>query len=226
MKSVIFDLDGTLIDTLPDVVGALNRLLAENGRGSVTVEDGKHMIGEGAKPLVVGGFSKTGSVPDDAELDRLTARYIELYRAHPVVDSVLFPGVMDALDALRYAGVPLGVCTNKPAVMTGIVLDAFGMSDYFGSVIAGDSLPIKKPDPAHLFAVVEALGVEAAGTVYVGDSPTDVKTAKAAGIPVVVVRFGYSKVAVEELGAEALIGHYDELIPAIETLTSPAQETA
>ena len=153
--AVVFDLDGTLIDSIPDVVGALNRLLAEEGRRPVSLDEGRLMIGEGARPMVERAFAATGTRAADHAIADLTRRYIAFYRATPAADTIIYPGVMAVLDQLSAAGVNMGVCTNKPDEMSRLVLRELGMARYFSSVIGGGALPVQKPDARHLFAVLE-----------------------------------------------------------------------
>ncbi len=213
--AVVFDLDGTLIDSAPDVVAALNRLLAEDGRRMVSLDEGRLMVGEGARALVERGFAATGPEAGPAALDELTRRYIAIYRCDPVVETIVFPGVVEVLKLLAASGVAMGVCTNKPDEMSRLVLEALGLADYFGAVIGGDALPVKKPDADHLNAVVVRLAAKAESTIYVGDSITDAKTAHNAGIPFIAVTYGYSRVRAQDLGAEFLIDRFSDLPAAL-----------
>ena len=216
--AAVFDLDGTLIDSIADVVGAANRLLAEEGRPAITVDAGRLMIGEGAGKLVERAFAATGAAPDAAALGTLTKRYVAIYERHPIVETTLFPGVVPALERLAAAGYALGVCTNKPHDMTMALLDALDLSPWFGAVIGGDALAVRKPDAAHLAAVIERLGAAPARTVYVGDSPTDAATARNADVPFVAVSFGYSRIAPERLGADIVVDHFDQVPEAVAAL--------
>ena len=215
LSAVIFDLDGTMIDSVPDVVGALNRLLAEEGRRLVSLDEGRLMVGEAARPLVERGFIATGSEAGPAALDDLTRRYIANYRAEPVVETIIFPGVVEVLKLLAENGVAMGVCTNKPDEMSHLVLEALGLADYFGAVIGGDALPVKKPDGGHLNAVVARLNAVAERTIYVGDSITDAQTAHNAGMPFIAVTYGYSRVAPEDFKAACLIDSFADLPAAL-----------
>lgn len=187
MLSVIFDLDGTLIDSLPDVIAASNRLLAKAGRRTISLAEGATMVGEGPVPLIERLYEATGEPAEAGELPILVDRYLEFYRAHPADETIVYPGVVEALETLAAQGTPMGICTNKPHEMSVVVLAALGLDRYFSSVIGGGALPIRKPDPAHLFAVVDGIGSRREDCVYVGDSPTDIETARRAHMPIIAV---------------------------------------
>jgi phosphoglycolate phosphatase len=215
LSAVVFDLDGTLIDSVPDLVATLNRLLADEGRRLISLDEGRQMIGEGARALVERGFIATGDEVGPAALDDLTHRYVAIYRAEPVVETIIFPGVVQVLKLLADSGVAMGVCTNKPDEMSRLVLEALGLADYFGAVIGGDALPVRKPDGGHLNAVVARLAAKAESTIYVGDSITDAQTAHNAGIPFIAVTYGYSRVTPEDFKAAYLIDSFAALPAAL-----------
>lgn len=208
---LVFDLDGTLIDSAPDLLAALNRVLAEEGRPPVTLEDVKRMVGDGAAKLVERGFAKGGAALDGPSLDRLTDRFVRYYEAVVADLTRPFPGVPETLERLARAGYRLGICTNKPEGPAREVLAALDLLDYFQAVHGGDSGPTKKPDPAPLRAVVDALGGAPDSAVMIGDSPVDVATARAAAVPVIVVPHGYSRVPTEALQADAILEHFAAL---------------
>jgi phosphoglycolate phosphatase len=210
-QAVVFDLDGTLVDTAPDLGGALNRLLAEHDRPAIALDDIRQMIGDGAAKLVERGFSASGGFPADPGL--LVSRFLVLYEQSVADLSRPFDGVAATLDRLRAAGLRLGVCTNKPAIPTQQVLAALDLDGYFETVAAGDG-PARKPDPRHLMGVVDRLGATAATTIMIGDSANDVAAARAAGSKVIVVTFGYTPIPARELGADAVIESFEEL-PAL-----------
>jgi phosphoglycolate phosphatase len=212
---VVFDLDGTLVDTAPDLTAALNHVLRSEGRAPVPEESVRHMVGHGAAKLIERGMHATGGLPGPEHLDRLFRRFIEHYRANLSVGSRPFPNAVAALETLAAAGVGLAVCTNKPEGLARRLLADLAMDRLLPVVLGGDSLPVKKPDPAHLLATLERLGGGPAGAVMVGDSQTDLAAARAAGVPVVLVSFGYTPVPAAELGADALIDDFDDLIPAL-----------
>lgn len=216
--AVVFDLDGTLVDSIGDIVGAANRLLAEEGRAALAPDHGRALVGEGATALVRGAFAATGAAPAPDALAELVARYHALYRSHAVAETTVYPGVTEALTALADAGAVLGVCTNKPHGISLVVLAELGLAGHFAAVLGGDALAVKKPDPAHFTAVLDAMRAGPRRAVHVGDTPTDVAVARNAGVPVIAVSHGYSRVAPGELGADALIGHFADLCPAIAAL--------
>ena len=220
--AVIFDLDGTLIDSLPDVVGAMNLLLAEESRRAITVAEGQRMVGEGAVAMVERAFSATGATVSGSALEALTARYVTHYRATPVKDTTIYPGVLDVLRRFESESIPMGVCTNKPHDMSRIVLDALGLDRFFSAMIGGDALEVKKPDAGHVFAVLDEMDADRDTAVFVGDSPTDMAAARNAGLPSVAVAYGYSKVPAEELDADVLIQDFSALPDAIASLASPS----
>ena len=220
--AVVFDLDGTLVDSIPDVIGAMNRVLTEHGRRAITLDEGRTMVGEGAAALIQRAFAATGAPPQSAAVDILVRRYLEWYRQFPAAESTVFPGVAETLRELRAAGVALGVCTNKPHEMVAPVLDGLGLSGFFTSALGAGALSVRKPDPAHMHAVIEAIGGARDSAAYVGDGPTDCEAARAANLPIVLVTYGYTRVPVRELKADAYIDRFADLPDALRTL---ARET-
>lgn len=189
MRAVVFDLDGTLIDSDPDIRAALNRVLVAEGLEPLTVADVRRMIGDGAKVLVERGFAARGRVAEAAHV----AAFIADYEANAVVETAPYPGIVDALEALKGAGHPLAVCTNKPVVAARSVLALLGLDQYFHVVLGGDSTPYRKPDPKHLAAVLQALGATPERAVMVGDHANDIAAAAGLGVPSVFVSWGYGK---------------------------------
>lgn len=212
LEAVIFDVDGTLLDTAPDLCGTLNELLAESGRAPMPLAALRPMIGDGAAKMVERGFDVSGGPPGD--FAALVRRFIEIYETRIAKETRPFPGVVACLDRLRAAGLRLGICTNKTTRLTESLLKALGLTPYFAAVVGGDG-PARKPDPRHLLAAVEEVGVEPARAVMIGDSINDVAAAKAASIKVVAVTFGYTTTPPIELGADALIDHFNELPPLL-----------
>lgn len=212
--TVVFDLDGTLVDTGPDLTAALNHVLGSFGRAAVPEATVKDMVGHGARKLLERGLAATGEMTP-ALIDAGFPIFIDYYRANICVHSRPYPGVERALDALAAAGVTVAVCTNKPQGLTELLLAALGWTERFAAVVGADAVPERKPHPDHLLTTIARAGGDAAATVYVGDSITDVDTAKAARVPVIAVSFGFPDRPVESLGADAVIDHYDELLAAI-----------
>ncbi|TCS61604.1 phosphoglycolate phosphatase [Varunaivibrio sulfuroxidans] len=212
LKAVLFDLDGTLIDSAPDLHGAANHMLTALGRREVSLREVQMMIGDGVPMLVQRCFAATGDTPDADALAEHTRRYVEYYEPRSTVLTALYPGATDALAALKDRGVGLAICTNKVGGATMEILAKLGIDHYFDCVIAGDTLPgIKKPDPRHLGAALERLETTAENAVMIGDNANDVIAAHGANLPIVLLGHGYTKIPVHELGGEAVIDHFDQL---------------
>jgi len=212
---VVFDLDGTLADTAPDLTAALNHALGELGRPGIPAEDVRHMVGHGARALLRKGLATTGHVSENL-VERSFPTFIAYYEAHIADHTRPFEGVEMVLATLRAQGVKLAICTNKLEGLTHELLGALGWEDRFDAIVGGDTLPQRKPDPAPVHeAIARAGGGRAA---FVGDSISDTDAARAAGIPCVALTFGFSDRPADQLGASALIDHYDQLLPALERL--------
>jgi phosphoglycolate phosphatase len=209
---LIFDFDGTLVDSAPDLHRALNAVLDEQGRHGVALADIRFMVGDGAAKLVERGFALTGSPVDSAALPALVQRFLSHYDSTQHALTAAFPGVTVTLDRLVGRGFRCGVCTNKPYRLTMDILEMLGLRRYFGAVTGGDSLPVRKPDPGHLLGTLDLLGAGAPQAVMIGDSHNDVAVARAAGVPSVVVSYGYSQVPPRSLGADAVIDAFEELV--------------
>jgi phosphoglycolate phosphatase len=218
--TIAFDLDGTLIDTAPDLAASLNAVLAEQGVAPVSIEAARTMVGHGAKAMIERGYAATGiPLPPEAS-PRFVERFIEIYRARIADESRPFPGCLEALEALEDAGAVLVVATNKRTDLAVAVIEALGMSHHFAAIVGADMAPAAKPDARHiLFAVEEADG-DPDMAIMVGDSATDVNGAKNAEIPVIAVTFGYTDIPAAELGADAVIERYDALIETIAKLAA------
>lgn len=214
-RTVAFDLDGTLVDTAPDLTAALNHALAALGRPPVPSESVRYMVGHGARALLTKGLAATGG-GDEALVEAGFPIFLDHYAAHIADGSRPYAGLEAALDALAADGVALAVCTNKLEGLAHALLDALGWGERFAAVIGGDTLPVRKPDPAPLLEAIARGGGGPAA--YVGDSITDTLTAKAAGVPCVAVTFGFSDRPAEELGADLLIDRFDDLLPALARL--------
>ena len=209
---VAFDLDGTLADTAPDLAAALNHTLAALGRETVPTESVRHLVGHGAKALLRKGLAATGEAPEEL-VEQGFPVFIDYYGRNICEGTKAYPDVEAALDRLVAQGVAVAMCTNKPEGLTHRLLDALGWSSRFASVVGGDTLPVKKPDPAPLHeAIARAGGGRAA---FVGDSIIDADTARAARIPFVAVSFGFSDRPIEALGADAVIDSYADLPEAL-----------
>jgi phosphoglycolate phosphatase len=212
--TVAFDLDGTLVDTAPDLIGALNVVLGERGLPPVNDDASRILVGKGARALIARGFALAGAALDEVEVGGLVARFIEVYRARIASESRPFEGLGAALDELSAAGARLCVCTNKRTDLSLALLDALDLTRRFASVTGADKAPRPKPDPSHFETAIREAGGDPAHALMVGDSINDVLSAKDAGAPVVVVSFGYTETPAAELGGDALIERFADL-PAV-----------
>jgi len=217
--AVIFDLDGTLVDTLPDLHHAINLVLEEEGLKTLAQEETRLMIGGGARNLIELAFAKREINANPSRIDAGFDRFLKYYGAEPTVRSSTFPGVLNVLENLSGKGIAMGVCTNKPQEMAEQVLKGLKISHFFGeAVIGGDTLSIRKPNANHLLAVIKKTGRLPKNAFMVGDSETDVSAARNAGVPIIVVNFGYTAIPPEKLNGDALISHFDELISALASI--------
>ena len=216
--AIVFDLDGTLIDSVPDVRAAVNRVLAEHGRAGLSIDDVKILVGWGGDTLIAKAFEQTGGPLEEAKLEDMRLRFLATYADHPADHSRIFPGAVEILEGLRDAGIKMGICTNKPYRLTKLLLAALDLEGWFGAVLGGDSLAIRKPDGGHLLGVIEALGVTAGEAAMVGDSGNDVACARDAAVPVIAVAYGYTQVPAEALGADFVIARFADLPQALARL--------
>lgn len=210
-RAVIFDLDGTLVDTAPDLTLALNHVLGEAGRQVVRSAQVRHMVGHGARALIVKGLQDTGALLPEAQIDAMFEDFITFYGKNIAVHSRPFPGAVEYLRRLRDAGIKLGLCTNKRQDLTEALTDALDLTRYFEVIAGGDRFAAMKPDPRHVTGTLELLGAAANETLFIGDSETDLQAARAAGLPIALVTFGYSRDPVESLSPDALIESFEGL---------------
>ena len=218
--TIAFDLDGTLVDTAPDLIATLNVLLGEEGVAPLPLASARNMIGQGAKALIVKGFAAAGRRLDPRELDGLFERFIARYLAHIADESAPFPGVVPALDSLLAQGALLSVCTNKRTDLSVALLEALGLKDRFRAIVGADAAPAAKPDPAHLLTAIAAAGGDPRRAIMVGDSASDAGAARAAGTPLILVSFGYTEIPASELGADRLLDRFDQVPRACAELTA------
>ena len=218
----VFDLDGTLAETAGDLIGTLNVLLTREGLAELPLSQARELIGAGAKALIKRGFEAEGRDISPAEHERLFNDFIAYYGEHLADSSHLFEGVVQALDKLEASGFRLAVCTNKYEGQSVKLLNLLGIADRFAAICGRDTFPQSKPDPRHLTSTIERAGGDPARAVMVGDSRTDIDTAKAAGIPVVAVTFGYTDTHVSELGPDRVIEHFSDLYEAVTALVPAA----
>ncbi|KRE17693.1 phosphoglycolate phosphatase [Bosea sp. Root381] len=212
---VVFDLDGTLAETAPNIMQTLNVILEREGLPALPLERARELVGAGARALIERGFRVSGRPLDGETLERLFADFLLIYAEDVASTSHLFDGVLPALDALEADGYALAVCTNKPILHTRLILDHFGIAERFSAVAGRDSFPYHKPDPRHLTLTIEAAKADPARAVMIGDSRTDIATARAAGIPTICVPFGYTDVPIETLEPDLVIQHFDALPGAV-----------
>ena len=214
LRTVIFDLDGTLVDTAPDLTAALNFVLRAEGRATVALGEVRHLVGHGARKLIERGLGTTGGMLPEAEIDRLLVSFLEFYSENLAVESRVFAGVAETLDEIAGAGAAMGICTNKPEGLSVRLIAEVGLARHFTVILGADSVARRKPDPGHLLKTIAHLGGDPDRSVMVGDSENDIATARAAGVKVIAVSFGYSMAAPEALGADAVIRDFREL-PAV-----------
>jgi phosphoglycolate phosphatase len=219
--TLVFDLDGTLVDTAPDLAAATNHVMRHLRLEAVNEKDIRPFVGHGALVMIDKAAAAHGRVLKQHELYGLFEVFIQHYTANIAVNSKPYDGVLAALKGLADDGARLAVCTNKIEAHATALLDALGMSPLFSAVTGRDTFAVFKPDPGHLTGTIERAGGIAAKSVMIGDSETDIRTAKAAGIPVIAVDFGYSIEPVAMFEPSAIISHYDELRASLATLTRP-----
>jgi phosphoglycolate phosphatase len=217
LHALIFDLDGTLVDTAPDLHAATNHVLASIDRPPVTMTQLRAFVGHGAMKLIERGVEATGGPVDQATLKKLHGDFLSYYGENISAHSTVFEGLVQVLDQAQQAGLKLGVCTNKVEALSLKLLTELGLMPRFGSLVGGDTLPVLKPDPAPLITAATRLGVDPLHAMMVGDSETDIRTAQNAGLPVLAVSFGYTPQHVRAFNPTHIIDHYDEAWPIIST---------
>jgi phosphoglycolate phosphatase len=213
--TVVFDLDGTLVDSAPDLVATLNIVFARIGLPPVAYDAARNMVGGGARAMIVRGLKAEGRTLDVAEVDRLVSDFIDHYSVHIADRSRPFPGLEATLDALAARGCRFAVCTNKLEWLAVRLLDALALSERFAAICGGDTFGLQKPDPELLRRTIARAGGDADWAVMVGDSITDIATARGAGVPVVAVDYGYSQTPVTELGADRVVSTLSALPNAV-----------
>jgi phosphoglycolate phosphatase len=209
--TIVFDLDGTLVDTAPDLAASLNAVLTADDVTPVTLATARAMIGGGVRALVLRAYAAAGIELSPADASQRIERFIEDYRSHIAHNSRPYPGLVEALQWLSSQGARLAVCTNKRSNLSCALLQALGLADYFAAIIGADLAPAAKPDPRHLTLAVERAGGRMDRAVMVGDSRLDALLARAAALPLILVDFGYADAPAQTLGPDVLISHFDEL---------------
>ena len=213
--TLVFDLDGTLVDTAPDLIRAANHVLATEGLPAIAGKELRPAISFGARQMLATGLRIHGISRSEAEIDALLDRFLAFYADNIAVESRPFPGMIEALEQCRAEGAVLAVCTNKREHLSRRLLGELGLAPLFRAVAGRDTFAVCKPHPDHLFGAIRLADGDPRRAVMIGDSDTDVQTAKAARIPIIGVTFGYTDVPVAKLGADAVIDHYHEFQPAL-----------
>jgi len=215
-RSAIFDLDGTLAHTAPDLVGAANDLMAEQGLPPIDVSIAEKTAGFGAKALIRAAFDNANETYDDARVDALFQPFLDRYAARIADTSHLYEGTEAVLDELAQDGWLLGICTNKPEGLALELMKELGALERFGALLGADTLPVRKPNPEHLFQTITRIGGNPTQAVMIGDTDTDLKTARAAEIPCILTSFGYSHIPVARLKPDAIVDHFSQIPAALE----------
>jgi phosphoglycolate phosphatase len=210
--TLVFDLDGTLIDTAPDLVRTLNHVLGVIDCPPAPVSQIRPSVGFGARRMIMEGLALAGKSCSDEEIDTLFEQFLDHYSNNVAIESTPYPNVVDVLDVALQSGAKLGVCTNKREDLSRDLLTKLQIHDHFSAIVGRDTLDVCKPDPRHLTETIERAGGHPNKAVMIGDTSVDVATARAAGVPVVAVSFGYTDLPAQDLGADAVIDRYGELM--------------
>ncbi|MDQ8699698.1 HAD family hydrolase [Hyphomicrobium sp. LHD-15] len=221
--TLVFDLDGTLVDTAPDLVAATNHALAALGLPLVPAETLRQAIGFGARRMIVDGLRHTGVTLSEPDIDSLLVRFLDYYEPNLARESRPFDGAIVVLERLRAKGARLAVCTNKRLNLAERLLKELEIDGLFVAVAGRDSFPVHKPHPDHLTGTVRMAGGDLATSLMIGDTGIDIAAARAAGIPVIGCTFGYSEAPIDTLAPDAVISHYSELEAAAATLLAKSQ---
>ncbi len=216
--TILFDLDGTLVDTAPDLVSALNHVLVEASLQPVGMESVGTLIGHGARAMIERGMAVQGAALRPEEVDAHFKRFIDYYSDHIAERSRPFPGAVAALENLQAAGAQLAVCTNKSQILSDRLLEALDILRFFAKIVGADSVSSKKPHPAHIWETLDRCDGLAQRAIMVGDSRTDERAARLAGLPFIFFTFGYETETAAALRPDVVLSHYDELFAAISGL--------
>jgi phosphoglycolate phosphatase len=218
IRTVVFDLDGTLVDTAPDLIGALNFILEREGMPPVPLQSARTMIGAGARKLIERGLELDGRVISAEDIARLTSDFIDYYAAHIADASRPFEGLESALDDLQRQGYRFAVCTNKLEWLSKLLLDQLGFSPRFAAICGADTFGVSKPIRRSCVPDHAQAGGQVSSAIMVGDAGPDIGVARRAGIPVIGVEFGYTEIPMPDLKPDRLIGHFRDLPAAVENL--------
>ena len=222
VDALIFDLDGTLVDTAPDLWAATNHVMKTLKRRPVTMEEVRSFVGHGAKALIARGCAATGEPVDERAVESLYQEFVIYYAANIAEASKPYPGLIPFLDKARAEGIVMGVCTNKLESLSVRLVHALGLAPYFGAIVGPDTIGVAKPDPRPLHETLQRLGKADGRVVMFGDSETDIKTAQNAGVPIVAVSFGYTPQHVSAFNPTRVIDHYDEAWDALQAIAGRA----
>lgn len=218
--TIVFDLDGTLVDTAPDLIGTLSWLLEAEGLDLVDLSQARDLIGHGMRPMVEKALRRKGRGQTVAEVDEVYRRYVAAYEQRLTRESRPFPGMVEALDSFAAEGMRLAVCTNKIERLAVQLLEELDLARRFHTIAGADTYGVRKPDPGHIAFTVRDAGGELSQAVMVGDSETDIRAAQAAGVPVVAYSGGYTAIPLEELAPDVILDHYGDLPATIRRLLS------
>ena len=221
--TIVFDLDGTLVDTAPDLTNALNDALIRRGHRAISQETIRSAVAFGARVMIEEALRRASA---DEDIDQMLAEFLVHYEANIAAESRPFPGAVAALETLTAAGAKLAVCTNKREYLSRKLLADLGLQHYFNSVAGRDTFTVSKPHPGHLTQVIALAGGLPSRAIMVGDSDVDLLTAKDARVPAILVSFGYAPDALDDFAPDAVIGHFDELVPSINAILGVAQRQA
>jgi phosphoglycolate phosphatase len=224
--TIIFDLDGTLVDTAPDLIDTLNIVLGRGGLPPVDYDEARGLIGFGARRMIERGLALSGKTVPPAEIERMFSDFIAHYGEHVADKSRPFPGLEAALDTLAAQGCRFAVCTNKLERLSVLLLERLGLAARFDTICGQDTFGVQKPDPEALLGTLRRAGGSASLSLMVGDSQTDILAARAARLPVVAVDFGYTDIPVRQLSPDRIISHFSELRDAIAALLGAAPDGA
>lgn len=220
LPTLVFDLDGTLIDTAPDLILATNHTLETAGFAPVAHDMIRPYISFGTRRMLQEGLAHQGASVSEAKLDDMFERLIAFYTRNMTASSVPFDGICDVLETLGRRGQTVAICTNKLEGMAKQLMGELALEHHFKVITGRDTFPVSKPDPGHLLGTIRLAGGDPANSIMVGDSTTDHATARAAGVPIIGVTFGYTDVPMAELDCDAVISHYDAFFGALEQVLS------
>ena len=210
----LFDLDGTLVDSAPDLLATLDAVLPRHGFRAMRDPGLRNGIGHGARHLIEYALHQQRAEAETTALDRIHADFLRHYEANICIETQVYPGTLELLDRFAAVGWGFAVCTNKPEGMSRLLLEKLGVAERFAAICGGDTFAVRKPDPRHLLQTIAEAAGRHDNALLVGDSRTDLDTARSAGVPFIGVSFGYTPVPMRELGPDLLVGSYEELDPA------------